>query len=109
MGSVLTFDTGDARTGVGLLLRYFTKSFATRCHVTFVAPISYRLVNNHLTRFCLASSFHTNRYKIITKKERTNEMTTAHVNLEQKNGVATMAVSHKSNHQRGFLCGSCNS
>jgi NADPH:quinone reductase-like Zn-dependent oxidoreductase len=29
-------------------------------------------------------------------------MTTAHVNLEQKNGVATMAVSHKSNHSKGI-------
>ena len=30
-------------------------------------------------------------------------MTTTHTNLEENNGVTTMAVSHKSNHSKGLL------
>jgi len=33
-GSVLTFDTGDARTSPGQLLQDFAKFFSGRCHVT---------------------------------------------------------------------------
>src|SRR2546430_5422181 len=47
--------------------------------------------------------FYTDRYRITTKKERTNEMTTTNVDLEQKNRVTTMAGSHKSNHLKGLL------
>jgi hypothetical protein len=33
MGSVLTFDTGDARTGAGQSSQYFAKFFCGGCHV----------------------------------------------------------------------------
>jgi hypothetical protein len=34
MGSVLTFDTGDARMGAGQLPQDFAKFFSSMCHVT---------------------------------------------------------------------------
>jgi NADPH:quinone reductase-like Zn-dependent oxidoreductase len=48
------------------------------------------------------TEFYTNRYKIITA-EKDNEMTTTHVNLEERNRVTTMAGSHKSNQSKGLL------
>jgi NADPH:quinone reductase-like Zn-dependent oxidoreductase len=37
------------------------------------------------------------------KNERTNEMTTTHMNPEQRNRLTTMAGSHESNHSKGLL------